>query len=129
MRTRTLVVTGIIATGLLVTGAVAQREEHQHGDQAAPAVERTDTAKIGGMMSQMPQMMTTQKQTAKLVSEITTSFAAIEAEKDPAALKQKLVAHGALLKELQAKIDAHSALMEMMQHMMGGSMMNSEPKK
>lgn len=128
MRTKSMLVAVAVATGLLVTGAVAQHEEH-HQDQAAPPADKTDTGKTGGMMSgngmsQMPQMMMGQNETGKLVDQLTKSFAAIEAEKDLAALREKLAEHGLLLKELQAKVRAQSHMMDMMQHMMGGSMMD-----
>ncbi len=116
MRTRNMLFGIAIATGLFVTGAVGQHEEH-HKDQA-------DT-KTGGMMAgkMMPQMMMGQNETGKLVDQLIHSLAAIEAEKDPAALKAKLTEHGSLLKELQTKVQGQSHMMEMMQHMMGGSMM------
>jgi hypothetical protein len=68
----------------------------------------------GDMMTQMPKMMMGQTETGKLVDQLVKSFTAIEAEKDPAALKGKLAEHGALLKELQTKFspnphDGHDA--------------------
>jgi len=127
MRTRTMVAAVAVATGLFVTGAVAQHEEH-HSDQGTPPAEKSDTGKMGGMMSgnmmtQMPKMMMGQTETGKLVDQLVKSFAAIEAEKDPAALKATLAEHGGLLKELQTKVQSQSRMMDMMQHMMGGSMM------
>jgi len=132
MKTRAMVVTAAVAMGVLVTGAAAQHEEH-HKDQAAPPVDKTDTGKTGGMMSgnmmfQMPQMMMSQNETGKLVDQLVKSFVTIEAEKDPTALKEKLAGHSSLLKELQTKIQAQAHMMEMMQHMMGGSMMGGEHK-
>ena len=140
MRTRNMVVAIGVATGLLVTGAAAQHEEH-HQDQTAPpsasTTDKADTAKAGNMMSgnmmsqmmsQMPPMMMGQNETAKLVDRLATSLAAIEAEKNPTARKKKLAEHGLLLKELQAKVGAQSHMMEMMQHMMGGAMMGGENK-
>jgi hypothetical protein len=133
MKTRNMVIAIAAATGLFVTGAVAQHEEH-HKDQAAPAsastsastVDKADTGKTGGMMS--GGMMMGQNETGKLVDQLMKSFAAIEAEKDPAALKEKLAEHGSLLKELQTKVQSQSHMMDMMQHMMGGSMMRDQPK-
>ena len=90
-----------VATGLFVTGAVAQHEEH-HQDQAAPP-DKADANKTGGMMSgnmmsqmmsQMPQMMMGQNETGKLVDRLMTSLAAIEAEKNPTARRKKLAEHG-----------------------------------
>jgi hypothetical protein len=71
-------------------------------------------------------MMMGQNDTAKLVDQLTKSFAAIEAEKNPTARKKKLAAFGVLLKELQAKVQAQSHMMDMMQHMMAGSMMDGK---
>ena len=132
MRTRSMMV-AVAAAGLLVTGAVAQHEEH-HKDQAPPPATSAETAKMGGMMSEMPKMMMGQAETSKALDELMKSFAAIESEKDPAILKTKLSEHGALLRELQSKIQAHSHMMEMMQHRMGGTgmtgkMMGGEAKK
>jgi hypothetical protein len=79
----------------------------------------------GGMMSQMPQMMMGQNETSKLVDQLAKSFAAMEAEKDPVALRTKLTEHGALLKELQTKVQAQSHMMEMMRNM---NMMNDQQK-
>ena len=132
MKTRTMVVVIAVATGLFVTGAVAQHEEH-HADQAAPPADQTDTGKMGGrmsagMMSEMPRMMMGQDETGKLVERLVKSLAAIEAEKNPAVRKAKLAEHGALLNELQAKVEAQSHRMDTMRHMMGEGMMG-EPKK
>lgn len=125
----TLIVTVAAVAGLLVAQVPAQHEEH-HQDKAQRPSE-PDT-KSSGMMSgemmprMMPQMMMGQTDTAKLTDVLLKSFAAIEAEKDPAALKAKLAEHGALLKQLQAKVESQSHMMEMMQHMMSGSMMTNE---
>ena len=117
MRTRKMLLVMAAATGLFITGAAAQHEGHTQG-QAAPEADKADAGKMGGMMQQM--MMKDQAATSKLVDQLVQGFAAIEAEKDPAVLTQKLAEHGALLKELQVKVQAHSQMMEMMQHMMGG---------
>ena len=69
-------------------------------------------------------MMMGQNETGKLVEQLMRSFAAIDAEKDPAALKEKLTEHGSLLKDLRTKVQAQSHMMDMMQHMMGGNMMS-----
>src|ERR1700682_287494 len=109
MRTRTMVVTLTVAAALFVTGAAAKHEDH-HKDQASALPDK--------MMSQMPRMMMEQNETGKLVDQLMRSYAAIEAEKDPAALQEKLAGHGALLKELQTRVQGQSHMMEMMQQMM-----------
>jgi len=124
MKPRKIFCAIVFGTGLFVTSALAQHEEH-HQDQAAPAVDKADASKAGGMMS--GGMMGGQNETGKLVEQLMKSFSAIEAEKDSTALKAKLAEHGSLLKELQTKIQAQSHLMDMMQHMMGGPA-KGEPK-
>ena len=130
MRTKSILIAIAITTGLFVTGAVAQHEEN-HQDNAAPPADKagkTGGMMPGDMMSQMPQMMIGQSETAKLVDLLTKSFAVIEAEKDRAKLKEKLAEHGSLLKELQMKVQAQSHMMEMMQHMMGVTTIADEHK-
>lgn len=117
MRTRSIIVALAVATGLFAIGAVAQHEEH-HQDQVAPP-DKAEAGKAGGMMSgnmmsQMPQMMMAQNETAKLVDRLVTSFVAIEAEKNPAALRVKLNEHNSLLRELQSKVQAQSHMMDRM---------------
>jgi len=80
----------------------------------------------GNMMSQMPQMMIGQNETGKLVDRLMTGLAAIEAEKNPTARRKKLAEHGMLLKELQTQVQLQSHRMDMMQHMMSGSMMDGQ---
>lgn len=79
-------------------------------------------------MSRMSQMKTMQDESAKLADELLKSFAAIEQEKDPAALKTKLAEHGKLLHELQEKLQSQSQMMDRMHQMMDGSKMGSQPK-
>jgi hypothetical protein len=128
MRAKTVLVGFAAAIGVLVTGAAAQHEEH-HKDQASAQAGKSGSNACGPMMSQMPSMMTGQTETEKLVDELQKSLAAIEAEKDPASLKAKLAEHSALLKQLQAKAQSQSRMMDMMQHMMSSSMMGGETKK
>jgi hypothetical protein len=116
---------------------VAQHEEH-HQDQPAAPADKPDTGKTGGMisgnmmsqmpqmMAQMPQMMMGQNETGKLVDRLMTSLAAIETEKNPTARRKKLAEHGMLLKELQTQVQSQSHRMDMMQHMMFGSMMDGK---
>lgn len=73
-------------------------------------------------------MMKGQQETAKLVEQLAQSFAAIEAEKDPATLAQKLAAHGALLKELQTKTQAHGKMMDEMKAKMAAPAVAEEKK-
>lgn len=119
-----------LSTGLLVNGAVAVAQHEQHHSGQAPA-DNHET-----MPGKMPQMMTTQQEVSTLADQLLKSFARIENEKDPAALSKQLAEHGALLKELETKIQGQSQMMEkmrghmmMMGRMMGGSMMGGDHKK
>jgi hypothetical protein len=129
MRTGAMVIAVAVATGLLVTVATAQHEGH-HEDQAAPPPDKTDTGKTGDMTSgkMMSQTMTGQSETAKLVDQLMKSFAAIETENDPTALRDKLAEHALLLTKLQTTVQAQSRRMDMMQNMMSGGMMGREDK-
>ena len=112
IQTKTMVIALAVATGLLVTGAAAQHEEHQH-DQAAP---QADSA---SGMPKMHAMMMDQKDAARLVDQLVASFATIQAETDAETLKQELTEHGKLLKELQTKMQDQAHKMGMMHSMMG----------
>lgn len=70
--------------------------------------------KMGQMTDHMSEMMGGHREMAALVEKLAQSFADVQAEKDPATLAKKLAAHGALLKELQTKVQAHSQMMEKM---------------
>lgn len=74
-----------------------------------------------GQMDHMSAMMGEHREVADLVAKLSQSFAALQAEKDPAALAKKIAEHGVLLKELEAKIQAHSTMMEMMEKMEKGT--------
>jgi hypothetical protein len=73
----------------------------------------------GGMMADhaahMSEMKGEHREMAQLVAKITQSFAAVQAEKDPAALAKKLAEHSALLKELEMKVQAGTKMMEKME--------------
>src|SRR5215471_7698562 len=106
----------IVATVLFALGAAAQHDAHP----SAPPSTQADPVKpamSGGMMAEHGMMMK-HHEAEKLVDDLQKSFAAIQAEKDPAALKVKLAAHGALLNELKAKLqgmmDDKAAMKEMM---------------
>ena len=86
---------------LFVTGAVAQ-DPH-------------DMSKMSGecnmMMSHMNGMMAGHGDAAKIVDELQKNVVAMQAEKKSGPLKEKLAAQAAMLKDLQAKLDAQSHMM------------------
>ena len=114
---RNIFLVSVFAVGtFLVTGAVAQHEGHT----APPADKSAAMPMKGPMMGEMMPMMAAHAEAAKMVDQLVNGFAAIENEKDPAALKEKLAEHGKLLKELQAKLQGQSQMMEHMHGMMMG---------
>jgi len=77
----------------------------------------------------MSQAITGQRETSKLVDQLMKSFAAIETENDPTALREKLAEHGLVLTKLQTTVQAQSRRMDVMQTMMNVGMMGREDKR
>jgi len=71
---------------------------------------------MGGGAGQMGEMMARHQQMMSNMNKLMQSMAAIEAEKDPAALKAKLAEHRAVLEQMRSQMTHQS---EMMQQMMG----------
>ena len=106
MKSTTLIASLVIAAfSLFVIRVAAQHSEHPQE----------------GMMS--PDMMTQHQELGKMIDQLNKSFAALENEKDPAVLKNKLAEHGALLKQLQSKFQQSAGMMGMTGQMMEHSMM------
>lgn len=134
-----------LLAGMLTTGlAVAQQHENHPGGPppagAAPAAgccanmgqpPKPAEQPMAGHnmdMASCPHM-----QAGKLADELLASFTALENEKDMAALKLKLAAHGALLKQLKTTTEQKCPMMEnmggmggMMGGQMGGGMMGGK---
>lgn len=81
----------------------------------------------GGMMGSTGQMENHHQQMMDNMNKLMQSMSAMEAEKDPAALKQKLAAHRALLEQMRSEIMQQGEMMQQMQHMMGGPGSNQPP--
>jgi hypothetical protein len=119
---RNILVGVFAAATLLVTGVVAQHDEH-HPDQATPATDKAGSmpmmgqmsGQMGQMMGQMMPMMAAHAEAAKLADQLVNGFAAIE--------------HGKLLRQLQANLKGQSAMMEHMHGMMMGGMTPAGDKK
>lgn len=79
----------------------------------APAA-KDKMGKMGQMADHMSEMMGGHREMAALVEKLARSFAVVQADKDPATLQKRLAEHGALLKELQTKVQAHSQMMQKM---------------
>jgi len=118
MKIHTLLAATVLTSGLSVAILQAQHDDHQApAPAAAQAKGKMGGGMMGGMADHMAEMMGGHRQVAELVTKLSQSFAAIQTEKDPAALAKKLAEHGAMLKELETKVQAHSAMMEMMDKM------------
>ncbi|HYA16118.1 MAG TPA: hypothetical protein VEF06_01560 [Bryobacteraceae bacterium] len=102
---------------LLMTGAVAQE---QHGPDHSQMPMNGMGGMCGMMMSHMTDMTAGHQEAARIVEQLQKNLTAIQAEKKPAAQKEKLAAQAALLKDLAAKLEAQNQMMTMMQgHMQG----------
>jgi hypothetical protein len=66
----------------------------------------------GGAM--MNQMTTRHQQMTELMNKLTQSMAALESEKDPAALKSKLAEHRALLEQMRTQMTQQGGMMQRM---------------
>jgi hypothetical protein len=124
---RNIFLVSVFAVGtFLVTGAIAQHEGHQQG---TPPAESPVAMPMTGMMGEMMPMMAAHAEAAKMVDQLVNGFAAIENEKDAKVRSEELAAHGKLLKELQAKLQGQSQLMEHMHGMMMGRSRPMQDKK
>ena len=120
MRNIFLVSVLAVAT-LLAIGAV--------GQQATPPPDKSAGMPMNGMMGQMMPMMAAHAEAAKMVDQLVNGFAAIENEKDAKVRDEELAEHGRLLKELQAKLQTQTPMMEHMHGMMMGGAMPMQDKK
>ena len=112
MKSKTLIASLIIAAlSLFVIRVAAQHLEHPQGGMMSP-----------DMMTQHQQMMSQHQELAKMIDQLNKSFAALENEKDPAVLKNKLAEHGALLKQLQSTFQQGAGMRGMTGQMMEHSM-------
>ncbi len=68
--------------------------------------------KNGGMTEMMGQMMAHHAQMAELMGKLQQSMAAIEKEKDPAALKAKLAKHRAFLEQMRSLVIQQGGMMQ-----------------
>ncbi|HZP32380.1 MAG TPA: hypothetical protein VFB23_03370 [Candidatus Acidoferrales bacterium] len=75
----------------------------------------------GGPMG-MPAMAARHQQMVDLMDKLMQSMSAIEAEKDPAALKSKLAAHRALLEKMHSEMMQRGAMRPQRGMMPGGAM-------
>ena len=91
--------------------AVAQQQQEQPGAMGGGMM---------GPMGMMGQMGNHHQQMMDNMNKLMQSMSAIEAEKDPAALKQKLTDHRALLEQMRSQMMQQGEMMQRMQHMMGG---------
>lgn len=130
LKMRFKMLSAMLIVGVLFAFAVsaaAQHEEH-HADQQA-AQNEAQSGMMGqgqgmmGMMNMMGQMTSHHQQMSDLMNKLMQSMTAIQNEKDPDALKQKLAEHSALLKQM------HDQMMQQgnMMHSMSGMMMNNCP--
>jgi hypothetical protein len=109
-----------LAISAFAAGGLVPRLSQDHA--SPPAVQQPTLGmmqRMGsgmGSMGQMQQMTNRHQQMTERMNKLMQSMAAIEAEKDPAALKAKLAEHRALLEQMRSHMMQQD---EMMQQMMG----------
>jgi hypothetical protein len=111
----------MFAMSAFAVGGLAQRatQDQTAQPQAAPRMmQGTGPGMMGGggTMGQMGQMMNRHQQMMDYMNELMQSMSAIEAEKDPAALRAKLEEHRALLEKMRSQMTNQG---QMMQQFMG----------
>ena len=99
MKSKAVIVVVMVAVSALSTGRAAAQASHM-------------------MSAEDHRMMAQHQELGKVIDQLFGSFSALESEKDPAILKQKLAEHGALLKELLRKYQESSGTMGMESMMM-----------
>lgn len=107
MRYKMLLVAGLAST--LAIGALAQKQGQTSPSQPNPGM-------MGQGQGMMGQMTTHHQQMTELMNKLIQNMAAIQNEKDPAALKAKLAEHQALLEQMRDQMTQQGG---MMQHMSG----------
>ena len=114
---------------VFVIGGAAQKSQRDSQNQTTQS-QSTPGMMGGGMMGQgagqgqgmmggdvtgmMGQMTTHHQQMSTLMNKVMESMAAIQSEKDPEALKSKLVEHQALLNQLRSQMMQQGKAMQMM---------------
>lgn len=127
---------GIVALAAVVCafGVVAVAQQQGSPNEPSPQASKGQALQPGmigggmmGMMGMMGQMGAHHQQMVENMNKLIQSMSAIEAEKDPAALKAKLAAHRALLEQMRSQMMQQGGMMQHMQEMMGGSANNQPP--
>jgi hypothetical protein len=119
----------LIGLSAFVVGGAAQKSQEEPKDQTTQGQStpgmmggggmgrnegRSQGTMGGGMMGNMGQMTTHHQQMSTLMSKLMDSMAAIQNEKDPAALQSKLAEHRALLDQMRGQMMQQGKMMEMM---------------
>jgi hypothetical protein len=134
MKSKIAIASLLLAALPWIIPQVAAQHEERHPRQNSG---KSEAPMSGGMMSpdmmgEHQKMMTQHQEIGKLLDQLVNGFPAMENEKDPSLLKQKLAEHGALLKELQSKFHQNSGMMGkmgMMEQMDRHSMMMQHGEK
>jgi hypothetical protein len=123
MKTGTLT-SAVLAATLLIfgIGAAAQRSSQDQTQQDQTTQGQSKPGMMGGgmmgqgqgMMGMMDQMTTHHQQMSTLMNKLMESMAAIQNEKDPAALKSKLAEHQTLLNQMRSQMMGQRKRMQMM---------------
>jgi len=113
---------GIMAltAAMLTFGVIAIAQQQGSSNQSQPSQSQPVQPSMmgGGMMGQVGNH---HQQMVDNMNKLMQRMSAIEAEKDPAALKSKLAAHRALLEQMRSQMMQQGGMMQQMQNMMGSA--------
>jgi hypothetical protein len=118
---KTIAISFLVATLAAFAAGVAAQSAGQTTEPSPGMMGR-------GMMGQgmMGPMMSHHQQMSELMNKLTQSMAALESEKDPAALKSKLAEHRALLEQMRTQMTQQSGMMQRMAAQAGNCPMMGE---
>ena len=127
MRYKMLAVAGLAST--LAIGALAQKQGQTSPSQPNSGMMGQGQGMMGGglMMGMMGQMTTHHQQMTELMNKLIQNMAAIQNEKDPAALKAKLAEHQALLEQMRDQMTQQGGMMHNMSVQQSCPMMGNTP--
>lgn len=116
MTTKLHLSTIAVSAGLLVASLTAQTgaEPDNTGQMKQKMAQMKDQMKAkmeAKMADGKSEEMSHHSEITQLVDKLVQSFAAVQAEHDPAALAKKLAEHEALLKQLQLNLAEHGKMM------------------
>lgn len=122
MKHKVMAYSVVVLLAAFAVVAAAQHSEHHPAQTTAKPEAKMQSMPMGDMMAHHQEM-------EKLTNQLVDNFAALENERDPAAMRKLQAEHRALLEQLQGKVKERAEMMQKMsEHMKTCPMMKSEHK-